>query len=205
MTSGKKPLFISFEGGDGCGKSTQSQMLYEYLRSLNIDAIHTREVGGTKDAEKIREVLLSSNLLPTSDLLLVMAARYEHLHRKIIPALQKSIWVVCDRFVDSTAVYQNPYLPIDAKNVYEMHQQHIGNIMPDITFFIDLPPHMAFQRIQERKENNKFDLQGLEFHQQIYYRYKTLAEMFKDRIVTIEAKNLTKEQIHQQIISKLSV
>lgn len=98
--------FITFEGGEGSGKSTQSKMLYDYLESKNVNVLLTREVGGTLEAEKIRDILLHSHLLPMTELMLVMAARFEHMSKIIIPALKQGIWVICDRFIDSTAAYQ---------------------------------------------------------------------------------------------------
>lgn len=199
-----KPKFITFEGVEGCGKSTQSKMLYEYLVSQNIKVILTREVGGTKEAESIRDILLhSTDLLPMSELMLVMAARYEHIHKVIIPALKNGIWVVCDRFIDSTVAYQGQDKNIGAEMVYEMHMQ-IHGLLPDITFFIDLRPDIALKRTIGRSDNNKFEDKGLDFHYKVYNEFLMLANKFKDRIVKIEAMNITKESVHDRIISLIS-
>jgi dTMP kinase len=101
-----KAKFISFEGGEGCGKSTQCQMLFDYLESRSIKVVLTREIGGVDTAEAIRNIVVNQELLPMSELMLVMAARFEHVNKLILPKLQDGYWVICDRFVDSTACYQ---------------------------------------------------------------------------------------------------
>lgn len=196
--------FITFEGGEGCGKSTQSKMLYEYLLSKNFRVIHTREIGGTIEAEKIRNLLLYSELLPISELMLVMAARYEHVNKVILPALKDNIWVICDRFVDSTACYQGQHPLIGINKVYQLHQENISDgIMPDITFLLDLPPELALQRTIGRKDNNKFEDKKLEFHHKVYEEFQTIAQRFKNRIVKIQVDNLDQSQVHQKIVNTL--
>ncbi|NRB10834.1 MAG: dTMP kinase [Rickettsiaceae bacterium] len=124
MTVNNKAKFITFEGGEGSGKSTQSKMLYEYLLSKNIKAIHTREIGGTPTAEKIREIIIHNELLNKSELLLVMGARYEHINKVIIPALLNDTWVICDRFIDSTACYQSiGSADFSITDIYKLHQE----------------------------------------------------------------------------------
>lgn len=197
-----KPLFISFEGGEGSGKSTQSKMLFEYLKSRQINAILTREIGGTIEAEKIRNIVLHSELLPTSELMMVMAARYEHVHKLIIPAINSNNFVICDRFVDSSAAYQGQCQHIGIDKVYHLHNEII-KIMPDITFFIDISPEIALQRTHARGDNNKFEDKKLEFHLEVYSGFKKIAKLFKKRIISIKAANLPKEQIHQKIVDIL--
>lgn len=196
-----KPYFITFEGGEGSGKTTQSRMLHEYLLSKNQKVVLTREIGGTLEAEKIRELIFNSDLLPMSELLLVMAARYEHIHKVILPALARGESVICDRFVDSTACYQGQIIGIDV--VYKLHKELISNIMPDITFFIDLPPQIAMPRTLARGCNNKFEDKGSTFHQKVYEGFQHIAQIFKDRIIKIEATNLTPRDIHSIIVTKL--
>jgi dTMP kinase len=204
IDKGYKAKFITFEGGEGSGKSTQSKMLYEYLLSKHIKVIHTREVGGTVEAEKIRQLLLYSELLPMSELMLVMAARYEHVNKVILPALNNDIWVICDRFVDSTACYQRQQPFIGINKVYELHQEIITDgIMPDITFFLDIPPELALERTIGREDNNKFEDKKLEFHQKIYNEFQTIAQRFMNRIVRIQVENLDKAQVHTKIVSAL--
>jgi dTMP kinase len=193
--------FITFEGGEGCGKSTQSRILYEYLLSKNIPAILTREIGGTEIAEKMRDILVHEELVPMSELLQVMAARYDHIHKKILPMLQQNYTVICDRFIDSTACYQGLYPEIGIDLVYDLHKALMSNIMPDITFFINVEPGIALQRINSRDANNNFDLKSLDFHQKIHQGFKELAQRFPERIIAIDALSLNFEEVHKQIIS----
>ena len=205
------PQFITFEGGEGCGKSTQSKLLYEYLLSKNIPAIHTREIGGTVEAEKIRHLIIYSKLEPMSELMLIMAARYEHISKVIIPALLEGKWVICDRFIDSTACYQSGATGLSIQEIYELHEtlmvyksDEFGSnrspdlethkfsskgIIPDITFFIDIPPSLGLSRATERGDANKFEKKSLDFHNKVYEKFKTVAAMHSERIVTIDAEN----------------
>jgi dTMP kinase len=212
-----KPQFITFEGGEGCGKSTQSKLLYEYLLSKNIKAIHTREIGGTVEAEQIRHLIIYSELKPMSELLLVMAARFEHINKVIIPALLDGTWVICDRFVDSTACYQSGESGLTMLDIYELHESLMKykldsstiepdpafelqkfsskGILPDITFFMDVPPSIGLNRATERGDANKFESKKLDFHSQVYERFKTAAALHEDRIISIDAAGKTIEEI----------
>lgn len=196
------PKFITFEGGEGSGKTTQSKMLYEYLISKGIKAIHTREVGGTPEAEKIRDILVNSELHPISELFLIMAARFEHVNNVIFPALEGGSWVICDRYVESTVCYQS-YDGLCANEIYQLHEYFIDNIRPDLTFFMDLHPGIALLRSINRGNSNKFENRDKHFHDVIYSRFKQIARMYKTRIVTIECKHLTKEEIHQKVIGNI--
>ena len=195
--------FITFEGGEGCGKSTQAKMLYDYLSDKGVKILLTREVGGTPEAEKIRDVLLHSELLPFSEIMLVMAARFEHLSKLIIPALKRGVWVVCDRFVDSTAVYQGKNSEIGIDKVYELYNVYSGALMPDVTFFIDLPPKIALQRAKYRGDNNKFEDKNFAYHNSVYEGFTLLSKKFKDRIVKVKAQDRSKEEIHANILKSL--
>jgi len=216
MMNFDKPKFITFEGGEGSGKSTQSKMLYEFLLSKRIKAIHTREVGGTIEAEKIRHLLVYSELLPMSELLLVMAARYEHLSKVIIPSMLDGFWVICDRFIDSTACYQSGESGLTIEDIFELHD-HLMNvsyedeakntwskaIMPDLTFFMDIPPEIGLERVATRGDANKFEAKNMAFHRNIYERFKSVAAMHNDRIVSINCVNKTVDEIHKVVIDKI--
>ncbi|MGX6960215.1 MAG: dTMP kinase [Rickettsia endosymbiont of Pentastiridius leporinus] len=248
MSKLKQGKFITFEGGEGIGKSTQCQMLYEYLKSQNIPVILTREVGGTEAAEKMREILVHTDLLPMSELLQAMAARYDHMARKIIPALQEGNIVICDRFIDSTACYQGLELDFLHKSsykekfegdtehrtaaykdiredsstgstyklplemayagslfengielVYNLHKNLMLDLMPDITFFIDVEPEVAIERVNLRNMSNKFDVRGLDFYRKIYDCFKELSKKFPERIKTIKASDLNPLEVHELI------
>jgi len=200
-----RPLFITFEGGEGCGKSTQSKLLHEYLQNKGLESILTREIGGTKEAEKIREVLLHNELAPISELLLVMAARFEHVSSVIRPALERGAFVICDRYVDSTASYQGQSSDIGIDKIYKLHAEFI-RLLPDITFFIDTPPEIGIARAKGRLEgNNKFEEKELEFHQKVYDNFITLSKKFSSRIHVIKSKDLGVQEIHAKVIKTLSL
>lgn len=224
----QRPLFITFEGGEGSGKSTQSKKLYEFLLSKHIDVVHTREVGGTEEAEKIRDLLVYSEVHPMTQLLLVMAARYEHINKLILPALNAGKWVICDRFVDSTACYQAGESGLTIDEVYDMHakimrmsyENDAGNmtnraiditeyekdgqgIMPDITFFMDIEPNIALQRALDRGDANNFDRKPINFHQTIYDRFKIVSKNFPDRIVPVICMGKSVDEIHSQIQERI--
>ncbi|AFB29337.1 dTMP kinase [Rickettsia rickettsii] len=199
MNNLKQGKFITFEGGEGIGKSTQSQMLYEYLQSQNTPVILTREVGGTIVAEKMREILVHEALLPMSELLQAMAARYDHMARKIIPALQEGHIVICDRFIDSTVCYQGLELENGIDLVYNLHKTLMPSLMPDITFFIDVEPDTAIKRVNSRNMNNKFDIRGIDFYKKIYSSFKELSNRFPERIKTIKASDLSPLEVHELI------
>ncbi|AAU04139.1 dTMP kinase [Rickettsia typhi] len=196
LTQGK---FITFEGMDGIGKSTQSKMLYEYLKSQKIPVILTREVGGTFVAEKMREILVHEELLPMSELLQAMAARYDHMVRKIIPALKDGYIVICDRFIDSTACYQGLELENGIDLVYSLHTTLMPSLMPDITFFIDVEPDTAIKRVNSRNMSNKFDRRRIDFYKKIYSCFQELSHRFPERIKTIKASHLNPLEVHELI------
>lgn len=200
-----KAKFITFEGCDGCGKTTQSKLLYEYMMKHSIPTVWTREIGGTDEAEKIREIVLHNQLLQYTELLLVMAARYEHITNLIKPLLNEGIWVICDRFIDSTACYQaassRKNCEITMDEIYEMHAKIFGNFWPDTTFFIDTDAPLSLERARDRKNNNKFDNMGIEHYKIVYNNYKAISTKY-DRIVTISGCG-TKEEIHNKILNYL--
>jgi dTMP kinase len=180
-------------------------MLYEHLKSQNIPVILTREIGGTNVAEKMREILVHTDLLPMSELLQAMAARYDHMVKKIIPALQAGNIVICDRFIDSTACYQGLELENGIELVYNLHKDLMPPLMPDITFFIDVESSIAIERVNSRNMSNKFDVRGLDFYNKIYDCFKELSKKFPERIVTIKASDLDPEQVHELIKKYLNL
>ena len=216
MSNFDKPKFITFEGGEGSGKSTQSKMLHEYLLTKRIKNIHTREVGGTSEAERIRNLLIRSELLPLSELLLVMAARFEHLNKVIIPALRDGHWVICDRFIDSTAAYQSGESGLTVSEVYELHKNLMKinapqdslefsqeGLMPDLTFFMDIEPNIGLKRAQIRGNTNKFEAKNLDFHNKIHERFKFIASLYPNRIIELDCNNSSADEIHEMIIDRI--
>jgi dTMP kinase len=199
-----KPKFITFEGAEFSGKSTQSRMLHEYFMNSGIKAILTREPGGTSFGEIIREIFINSqNLTSTTELLLNMSARSEHISKVIIPAINVGINVICDRFIDSTCAYQGVEGEIGVEKVLALHQMLFNNLMPDITFFLDIHPEEALTRAKLRKEEiNRFDNKNIEFHIAIYKAFKKIAMDNPDRIVVIDG-TMNVYDIHNHIINSL--
>ena len=185
-----KGMFITFEGVDGCGKSTQMRFLAEYLQSIGIDVVTTREPGGCTISEQIRDMLLSLDNYEITDMteaLLYAAARCQHVDEVIRPACEAGKIVLCDRFIDSSLAYQGSGRGLGIDNIMDLNRYAIGDMMPDKTFFIDFPPEMAFNRMSKKRVHDRLETQSLEFYQNLYRGFKELAEMYPDRIITIDA------------------
>lgn len=174
-----KSKFITFEGIEGCGKSTQAKKLHEFFLQKEIPAILTREPGGTVAGEKIRAILIDEKiekLEAKTELFLNFAARLEHVEKLIKPALAENKTVISDRFFDSTYTYQGNAFGLDENLIDEVKKMSIGNFAPDITFLIDLPVDIAFARIQNRADNNRYEKLGLDFHQKVRDGFLYLAK-----------------------------
>ncbi len=197
--------FITFEGCDGCGKSTQLKLFSEYLTKEGIPHIFTREPGGGKISEQIREVLLSGKNLEMTDeceALLYAAARVQHLSDRVEPALSKGELVICDRYVDSSLAYQAYARGLGVDFVEKINAYALKNYLPDVTVFIDLTPEAAFKRKHGADENDRMELAGMAFHQRVYAGYKTLAQKEPDRIVCVDG-NRTPAEIFADILQVL--
>ncbi len=171
--------FISFEGIEGCGKSTQAKKLHEFFSEKKIAAILTREPGGTKAGELIRAILIDekiAKLEAKTELFLNFAARLEHVEKLIKPNLAQNKIVISDRFFDSTYAYQGNAFGLAASLIDEVKKMTIGSFAPDITFLIDVPVDVAFARIQNRAENNRYEKLGLDFHQKVREGFLHLAQ-----------------------------
>jgi dTMP kinase len=191
---GEKVKFISFEGGEGCGKTTQSRRLVAHFQKLGLEVLHTREPGGSSGAENIRNLLVNREAFswqPETELLLMNAARIEHVRCVIQPALAQGKFVVCDRFVDSSIAYQGYARGMGEDFVWMLHNLCCGNILPDLTFFLDIKPEDGLKRALSRAGaaagETKFEALGLEFHQAVYAGFCALAEKYPQRIVRIAA------------------
>lgn len=193
--------FITFEGGEGSGKSTQSKKLYEFLIENGIPAIWTREIGGTELAEKIRDLIVNNKMLTTTELLLVIAARNEHIENVIKPALAQGKYVICDRFIDSTAAYQAKDIT-EIDRIFYLNQMIIGNFMPEYTIYMKLDPEIALKRAILRGDTNKYESEPITFHKKIAEHYKFLCEQFSFRLQEIDA-SLNEDKIFEVIINKL--
>ncbi len=194
--------FITFEGCDGCGKSTQLKMFSEYLTKVGVPHIFTREPGGGKISEQIRAVLLNGKNLEMTDeceALLYAAARVQHLSDRVEPALQKGELVICDRYVDSSLAYQGYARGLGLDFVESVNAYALKNYLPDLTVFIDLTPEDAFKRKQGADENDRMELAGMDFHKRVYAGYKALAEKYPERIACVDGKK-TPDEIFEDVL-----
>ena len=189
--------FISFEGVDGSGKTTQSKMLADLLITNNAKVVWTREPGGLDVAEKIREIVVNNQLSNIAELFLIMAARKEHIYNIINPALQNDNFVVCDRYIDSTVSYQSSST-LTINDILDLHKKYMENLMPAMTFYIKVSYEVAMERINPRRDNDRFDNLGRDFFRKLELHYKMLSEKFKDRIFTIDG-NREMEEVHDVI------
>jgi dTMP kinase len=196
----KTAKFITFEGGEGSGKTTQSKRIHQYFLDQKIDSIWTREIGGTDLAEKIRDLIVYNDMDERTLLLLAKAARSEHLKYVVEPALEQGKIVVCDRFVDSSAAYQGYKLGIE--HVFDIHQKIFGGILPDLTFFIDVPVEIALERAMKRGNNNRFESLPIETHRKYRECFLKLVAMFPERIVKIDG-NREQDEIFEEILGHL--
>ena len=202
MARGK---FITFEGCDGCGKSTQLKLLSEYLAKENVPHIFTREPGGGKISEAIREILLNGKNAEMTDdceALLYAAARMQHLADRVEPALAEGKLVVCDRYVDSSLAYQAYARGLGVDFIAQINGQALKKYRPDVTIFIDLTPEAAFKRKHGADENDRLEQAGMAFHQRVYAGYKALAEQEPDRIVAVDG-NKTPQEIFADVLAIL--
>lgn len=193
--------FITFEGIEGSGKSTQCKALYDFLVSKNFAAVLTREPGGTRAGEEIRKILIDetvAKLAAKTEILLNFAARSEHVSKLIKPALAEGKFVICDRFFDSTYAYQGDAFGIDYGEIDVIKKFAIGDFGPDITFLIDLPVETAFSRIEHRADNNRYEKLGLEFHQKVRAGFLMLAK--KNSRIRIIDGTKTQQEIFAEIL-----
>lgn len=177
------PMLISFEGGEGCGKSTQSKILADILKSFDYDVLHTRQPGGTEESNIMRKIFLEMHPAPVAAELLVSAAVSDSIEKIIKPALKQNKIIIIDRYVDSQIAYRMAEGVLDTKQT-----KQLIDIMdyptPDLTFFIDLPPSEGFARIGSRGLD-RIEQKGAEYHNNVYSAYKRLAESNPWRIVEI--------------------
>ena len=186
--------FITFEGGEGTGKSTQAALLAQRLRAMGIGVVLTREPGGSPGAEIIRHVLLSGAakaLGPDAEAILFAAARGDHVVTTIEPALARGRWVVSDRFVDSTMVYQGALGQVDPLLLGGLRRVTIGKLKPDLTFILDLPAEVGLERASARRGAegaDRFEAESLDFHEKLREAYMRLAASEPDRCMLIDAR-----------------
>ncbi len=192
MISLQKGMFITIEGGEGAGKTSVIQELYERLTTLGYEVMTTREPGGIQIAEQIRHVILdesNTSMDARTEALLYAAARREHLVGKVIPALKNGKIVLCDRFIDSSLAYQGYARGIGIREVLNINQFAIDDCWPDLTLYFDVDPKIGLSRIAEDKgrEINRLDKEKIDFHYQVREGFLQVCEMYRERIKKIDA------------------
>ena len=186
--------FITFEGGEGSGKSTHARILADRLNALGIEVVLTREPGGSAGAEIIRHILLSGIAKPLgaeTEAILFAAARDDHVRATILPALVAGRWVICDRFIDSTRVYQGALGKVDAKLIRGLERVTVGAAMPNLTFVLDVPANVGLARAKRRRGNNatdRFEAESVEFHETLRQAYAALADKEPKRCIVIDGR-----------------
>lgn len=184
-----KGLFITLEGGDGAGKSTQIRNIERFFDEKGLVVVHTREPGGTPISEKLRTILLdksNSEMSPETEMLIYAASRAQHVRELILPALESGRIVICDRFVDSSVAYQ-AYGRQLGDMVAEVNHHATGGLKPDITFWLDIDPAIGRARAAKAGDLDRLEREQLDFHYRVYEGYRKIAEQEPDRVKRIDA------------------
>ena len=200
----QKGLFITFEGGEGVGKTTQINLLKDYLEQNKFKVITTREPGGTAEGEKIRKFLVSganNSWDPYSEALIFNAIRREHIKKLIKPAIANGEIVLCDRFIDSTIVYQGIAGKVDQSSLLQLHNTYCYNLYPSLTFFLNLDPLAGLKKKKKRQDQseNRFEDLGVDYHTMVYKGFVSQQQKYPERIINIDAslsKNLISKNIN---------
>ena len=191
--TGRRGRFITLEGGEGAGKSTQVRLLVSRLEERGIEVVATREPGGSPKAEALRDVLLSgaaARFGPRGEAILFSAARIDHVDKTIDPALSRGAWVVSDRFADSTRAYQGALGKLDCRLILELERVAIANVRPDLTIFLDIPPEAGLLRVSKRRNGepaDRFEAEGIEFHSDLRKAFRDIATAEPERCVMVNA------------------
>ena len=196
--------FITFEGIEGAGKTTTIDMISNFLQENSLDCIVTREPGGTVIGEKIRDILLDnkSKLDDKSELLLMFAARNQHINEVIKPALKDNKWVICDRYIDASLAYQGYGRGIELNTISNLINTYAEDVMPDITFLLDIDVTSAFSRFEKNREKDRFENLNIDFFEKVRLGYIDIANKNPKRIKVIDAKK-NSESIANEIIGEI--
>ena len=199
-----KGRFITFEGAEGAGKSTQLQRLGDALNRAGVDVVRTREPGGSPAAEEIRKMLVSGETqrwVPKTELLLHIAARVEHVASIVSPALLRGSWVVCDRFHDSTVAYQGHGHKLGTDMIDQFHQLLFGAFQPDLTLVFDLPVNIGLERTKRRGSGeDRYERMEMEFHERLRHGFLEIADRHLDRCAVIDAAK-DEDEVYQDVIA----
>lgn len=199
----RKGMFISIEGNDGSGKSTLLKKMTDFLNQHYVDFISTREPGGSDVAEKIRNIIVNENIDSITEALLFASARRDHVENLIKPALKAGKIVLCDRFIDSSLVYQGCGRGLGMDTVLEINKFAISYFLPDKTIYLDIDPEVGLKRIAyNNRETNRLDLEGLDFYNKNRQGYLELAKKYPERFVVINAQQ-TPNEIFLELKNKL--
>jgi len=204
-------LFITFEGIEGCGKTTQVKRFTKYLNENGIPSINTLEPGGTEIGQDIRRILLdtnNTNLFPLTELILYAADRSQHVNEIIKPGLDQGKWVICDRYLDATIAYQGFGRGLDMEIINILNNKATGGLLPDVTILMDCEEDVGIKRALERnkessqEDQGRFEKEKMEFHRRVRQGYLTLADKNKDRYIIIDAAK-TVDEVEKDIIKAL--
>ncbi len=201
----KNGLFISVEGLDGSGKTTQVHGIKTYFENRNIQPVMLREPGGTKIGEKIRHILLdakNTEMDSVSEMLLYAASRSQNVAENILPALNEGKVVICDRFIDSSVAYQGYGRELNVEEVLNVNLAAVRHRLPDITFFLDKNPEDSLKRRKEATTADRLENEKMEFHMRVYKGYMELCKKYPDRIIMLDAEDSI-ETINKKIIMAL--
>jgi len=203
MSSSNNAKFITFEGIDGCGKSTQAKLLLEYMNKSGVETILVREPGGTNISESIREILLHSSsgqMGDRTESLLMTASRAQLTQEVIIPNMEQGKFVIADRYSDSTLAYQGGGRNLDIEWLIELNNYATFTLLPDITFFVDIRSEEALRRLDSNKD--RIEGEGIEFQARVRKTYHELAERFNDRYVILDGYGEI-DDIHQKVLNEM--
>ncbi|MED4126877.1 dTMP kinase [Shouchella miscanthi] len=200
----QKGLFISVEGGEGAGKTTVVDKIESTLKERKYTVLRTREPGGVELAEQIRNLLLHTEQIDMDDrteALLYAAARREHLVKKVLPAIESGAIVLCDRFIDSSLVYQGYARGIGMEEVWKINQFAVEGHLPDLTLYFDVSPEVGLARVKKDqvRDWNRLDQETMNFHKKVEKGYKLLVESEQERIKVIQAERSFEEVYHQAL------
>lgn len=207
MRNLKTSKFITFEGGEGSGKSTQIRLLADHLSEKGLDCVTTREPGGTESGDAIRKILVTGEnrrWSPESEALLHSAARHSHLTKTIWPALRRGAWVISDRFADSTMAYQGIAMGLGEDSIKWLYEFTVGKLSPDLTLILDLPVEVGLARALKRGSNeNRYEKMELDFHQRVRMAFLEIAKSNPSRCIVVDAQSKV-DEVQQKIISAVT-